>query len=187
MPPPHWSSRLLEFDRLREILHAYCSSELGRQRVADLMPSTDAEWISRQQNLADETRRFLEGGGNFEFHGLSDCRDLLSKSRIAGAALEIGELREALLLADRADEWRAIALNPPASLEGGWPTVGELSERLADFTLLLRFFRGKILPDGTLDDRASPELARLRREVRSRLLCAVTCAISPKVERCRMS
>ena len=29
----------------------------------------------------------------------------------------------------------------------------------------MRYFRNKILPDGTLDDRASPELARIRREI----------------------
>ncbi len=31
--------------------------------------------------------------------------------------------------------------------------------------MLLRHFRNKILPDGTLDDRASPELARIRRDI----------------------
>ena len=164
-PPSHWSERLLEFDRIREILLAYCRSELGRQRVAQLAPSSEAAWISRQQNLADEIRHLLQAGGNFEFHGLTDCRELLKKARIAGAALEIAELREVLTLADRADEWRAIALNPPVQLEGGWAATRELSQQLADFTLLLRFFRGKLLPDGTLDDRASPELARIRREI----------------------
>jgi DNA mismatch repair protein MutS2 len=146
-------------------LLGYCASELGRRRVSALSPSTELQWIARQQELADEVRRFLQAGGNFEFQGVTDSRELLKKARITGAMLEIDELRAALLLADRADEWRAIALNPPASLEGGWPAVRELSEQLADFTLLLRFFRGKILPDGTLDDRASPELARVRREV----------------------
>jgi len=160
-----WSSRLLEFDRLREILLGYSSSDLGRRCIDGIAPSTDVDWISRQQNLAEEIRRFLESGGHFTFHGLADCRELLKKSQIAGADLEITELSEILLLADRADEWRAIALTPPDSLEGGWPAVRQLSERLADFTGLLRFFRGKILPDGTLDDRASPELARVRREV----------------------
>ena len=29
----------------------------------------------------------------------------------------------------------------------------------------MRYFRNKILPDGTLDDKASPELARIRREM----------------------
>jgi DNA mismatch repair protein MutS2 len=165
MSQAHWSERLLEFDRVREILLGYCASELGRGRVSALSPSTELQWIARQQELADEVRRFLQAGGNFEFQGVTDSRELLKKARITGAMLEIDELRAALLLADRADEWRAIALNPPASLEGGWPAVRELSEQLADFTLLLRFFRGKILPDGTLDDRASPELARVRREV----------------------
>src|SRR3954466_69277 len=162
---PYWSESLLEFERLREILLAYCGSELGRQRVVALCPTTDVAWIARQQELADEVQRLLQAGGGFEFRGLTDISELLKKSRIIGATLEIAELREVLVIADRADEWRAMALNPPASLEGNWQGMHALSEHLADFTLLLRFFRGKILPDGTLDDRASPELTRLRREV----------------------
>ncbi len=162
---PTWSLRLLEFDRVREMLLAYCGSDLGRRRVTELGPRDDTDWILHQQLLTDEVRKFLETGGGFDFHGLTDCRELLKKAQIAGAALEILELREVLSIADRADEWRAIALEPPASLEGGWPGIRELSLALADFTLLLRFFHGKILPDGTLDDRASPELARLRREI----------------------
>jgi DNA mismatch repair protein MutS2 len=43
--------------------------------------------------------------------------------------------------------------------------VRELSEGIVDFTPLLRYFRNKVLPDGTLDDRASPELARVRRDI----------------------
>ncbi|HVH88431.1 MAG TPA: endonuclease MutS2 [Terriglobales bacterium] len=161
----YWSERLLEFDCVREILLSYCGSELGRKCVSTLSPVTDIEWITRQQDLTREVRSFLQSGGAFEFNGLCDCHELLHKARIAGAVLEIAELREILLIADRGDEWRAIALNPPASLEEGRPAVRRLSETLADFTFLLRFFRGKILPDGTLDDRASPELARLRREI----------------------
>ena len=79
------------------------------------------------RNLAEEIHRFLQAGGSFEFQGLTESRDLLKKARIAGATLEIAELREALTLADRADEWRAIALNPPAALEAGWPMIRELS------------------------------------------------------------
>jgi DNA mismatch repair protein MutS2 len=160
-----WSLWLLEFDRVREMLLAYCGSDLGRRRVAELGPRDDEDWIFHQQQLTEEIRKFLDAGGAFDFHGLTDCRELLKKAQIGGAALELPELREVLNIADRADEWRAIALEPPASLDGGWPAIRKLSLALADFTLLLRFFHGKILPDGTLDDRASPELARLRREI----------------------
>ena len=70
-----------------------------------------------------------------------------------------------LLLADRAAEWREIALHPPVAIEAKWEAVRELSQNVTDFTPLLRYFRNKILPDGTLDDRASPELARIRRDI----------------------
>ena len=50
-------------------------------------------------------------------------------------------------------------------MQENWQAVTELSQNLADFTPLLRYFRNKILPDGTLDDHASPELARIRRDI----------------------
>ncbi|MGB6248309.1 MAG: Smr/MutS family protein, partial [Terriglobales bacterium] len=50
-------------------------------------------------------------------------------------------------------------------MRSDWAGVIELSAGIQDFTAFLRAFRNKILPDGTLDDRASPELSRIRREI----------------------
>ena len=55
--------------------------------------------------------------------------------------------------------------NPPAAMKFEWKAVAKLSAQIADFTDFLRAFRNKILPDGTLDDKASPELARIRRDI----------------------
>ena len=164
-PLQHASARVLEFDQFRELLSAYVHSPLGKDHVARLQPSGDRLWITRQQQLAAESRRFLYGGGRFEFSGLFDAGSLLAKAKIAGASLETGQLRDVVLLADKAAEWREIALHPPDSVKAEWAGMSELSLQIADFTDLLRFFRNKILPDGTLDDRASPELGRIRREV----------------------
>src|SRR5262249_16808822 len=151
-PLTHSSANLLEFDRLREILSNYCVSALGRERLATLSPVKDHDWITRQQELTQEIRNYLRAGSRFEFSGLLDPRPLLEKSRIAGATLETTELRDIILVADRAAEWREIALHPPAAMQNAWPRVEELSNHIQDFTQLLRFFRNKILPDGTLDD-----------------------------------
>ena len=70
-----------------------------------------------------------------------------------------------VLVVDRAAEWREIALSPPAAMKVEWTAVAELSSGIIDFTEFLRGFRNKIQPDGTLEDRASPELARIRREI----------------------
>jgi DNA mismatch repair protein MutS2 len=164
-PIQHSSERVLEFDQLRQLLAIFTASPLGHARVMQLTPSRDVQWIGRQQQLAEEVRGYLHAGGHFDFHGLLDPTELVNKSRIQGAALEIAEIRDLVLVADRAAEWREIALHPPVALQDKWQGLHELSETLADLTLLLRYFRNKILPDGTLDDRASPELARVRREI----------------------
>ena len=161
----HTSAAVLEFASLRDLLRGYSSSPLGQGRIADLSPSLDPAWIARQQQLTSELREFRRAGGHFEFSGLLEIGKLVEKARISGAALEPAEIRDVLLLVDRAAEWREIALNPPAAMKGEWKAVGELSSGVADFTEFLRSFRNKILPDGTLDDRASPELARIRRDV----------------------
>src|SRR5258707_13639 len=164
-PLKHSSARVLEFDAFRDVLAAYVSSPLGKAGVSLLAPSSDREWIARQQQIAEETRRFLVAGGNFEFSGLFDAQTLLAKAKIAGAVLEINELRDVILVVDKSAEWREMAAHPPDAVRNEWRLMLELSLRIADFTPLLRYFRNKILPDGTLDDRASPELSRIRREV----------------------
>jgi len=168
MPPrpvSQTSARVLEFDSLRDLLRGYASSPLGQGLIARLVPSTDWEWIANQQQLATEIGEFRRVNGRFDFSGLLDVRRLVEKSRIAGAALETTDIRDVVLMVDRAAEWREIALNPPAAMKFEWKAVSQLSAGIADFTDTLRAFRNKILPDGTLDDKASPELSRIRREI----------------------
>src|SRR5579863_3280907 len=95
-PILNFSERVLEFDQLRQLLAAYTSSPLGHQRVEQLTPSGDRQWIERQQQLTGELRGYLRSGGRFDFHGLLDPTDILNKSRIRGAALEIAEIRDVL-------------------------------------------------------------------------------------------
>jgi DNA mismatch repair protein MutS2 len=156
---------VLEFPALRDLLRAYTRSPLGVSRVAALAPSGDRPWFEEQQQLTVEIREFLRVGGGFEFHGLEDHGQLIARAAIAGAALESLELRDIVTTIERATEWRKIAQQPPAAMQQEWTAVARLSARIGDFSDLLRYFKNKILPDGSLDDKASPELARVRREI----------------------
>jgi len=159
------SARVLEFETLREMLRGYASSPLGQERAASLSPSIDRSWIERQQELATEIREFRRGGGRFEFSGLNQIRTLVEKSRIVGAVLETTEIRDVIHVVDRAAEWRQIASHPPATMRSEWSQVRTLSDGISDFADFLCSFRNKIQPDGTLEDKASPELSRIRREM----------------------
>jgi DNA mismatch repair protein MutS2 len=164
-PLIHNSARELEFDAVRELLRGYASSPLGQARIGALAPSVDSEWITEQQELTEEVREFRRVSGRFDFSGLLDISQLVKKSRIAGAVLETTEIRDIVLVIDRAAEWHEIALHPPATMRTDWRRTRLLSESVPDFTEFLKLFRNKIQPDGTLEDRASPELARIRREI----------------------
>ncbi len=155
----------LEWERLREHLAAVTRSELGRARVLVLEPSADAAWIGQQQQRTSELREMLRVAGRFDFRGLLDPADLLDQARIDGAALEPTELLSILAHAERVEAWRVLVIIPPGDLKGHWPAVEALSAPLLEHDLsnLLRALRGKIEPDGSLADDASPELARIRR------------------------
>jgi DNA mismatch repair protein MutS2 len=99
-PVTHTSSRLLEFQALRDLLAGYTSSPLGQSRIAELVPSLDQTWIETQQQLTTEIRDYRRVGGRFEFAGLPLVKTLVEKSRIAGAALETTEIRDVVLIAD---------------------------------------------------------------------------------------
>ncbi len=164
-PLPYTSASVLEFDSLRDLLQGYAASPLGRARIAAVVPSGDLPWIERQHRLTAEAREFLRAGARFDFAGLDDPAPHLERGGVEGVALDTAAIQEVLRLVDRASEWRELCLHPPSALSGLLTELTELSRALADFGGFLRYFQGKILPDGSLDDHASPELARLRRDV----------------------
>jgi DNA mismatch repair protein MutS2 len=159
------SSAALEWPRLRDHIAGRTSSPLGRAWILALEPSADVAWIDQQQQRTAELRAMLARGGSFEFHGLFDPTILLDKARIDGAALESTEIRDLLTVVERVAAWRNV-IDPPANgTRYEWLSIAELSSPLLDHNLapLLRLLRGKIEPDGSLNDDASPELRRIRR------------------------
>jgi len=159
------STAALEWPRLRENIAGRTFSPLGRAWILALEPSADLAWIDQQQQRTAEMRAMLTRGGSFEFRGLFDPTALLDKARIEGAALESTEIRDLLAVVERVAAWRNLIDPPPNGTRYEWPGIAALSEPLLDYDLapLLRLLRGKIEPDGSLNDDASPELSRIRR------------------------
>jgi DNA mismatch repair protein MutS2 len=159
------SAAALEWPRLREYIASRTFSALGRAWILALEPCADLAWIELQQQRTAEMRSMLTRGGSFEFRGLFDPTTLLEKARIEGAALESTEIRDLLAVVERVAAWRNLIDPPPNGTRYEWPGIAALSEPLLDYDLapLLRLLRGKIEPDGSLNDDASPELNRIRR------------------------
>ena len=161
----------LEFDALLALLRGYAGSPLGQAKLLALSPSGDAEVMAARLQKAAEAKEYLRatvGAGAtssamlpVEFSGFTDPADVLAKLAIEGTTLEVREIVELLDLAERALDIRRALL----AARNRFPHLAREAERVGDFHSLLRELQGKILPSGELDDHASPELRRIRREV----------------------
>jgi DNA mismatch repair protein MutS2 len=160
------AAKALQWPELIEHLYGGTQSSLGRAWVAALSPSADSAWIENQQRRNSEMQRLLAAGG-FDFRGIFDVTEMLAKASIEGAALEALELRSLIVHAERVEAWRQTVISPPEAVREQWPGMEDLSESLVahDLSDLLRSLAGKIEPDGSLSDHASPELARIRRSM----------------------
>lgn len=156
-----WSLDLLEYESLRALLRREVHSPLGRERLDALTPHTDR--ASLEESLADveEAIRYVRCGETLvRFTNLPDPTVTLQKLRIEGAILEATEIYALSSLLHRARELRTAILD----VADNYPRLAAHASAISDFSRTLAELSGKILPDGTLTDEASPTLARLRRD-----------------------
>ena len=165
----------LEFDKMLELLRGYCGCPLGEAQVQALVPAVEPavekDVPVARLRLAAEAREYLRliqgteaaaaGILPVRFSGFTDSSEVLAKLAIEGTTLEIPEIVDLLTLADLSTDVRRtlVAARPR------FQHLAREADRIADFHDLLRELRGKILPSGELDDNASPELKKTRREI----------------------
>ena len=164
-PVLHADLATLEWEPLLALVSGYAASAIGREAVLAARPSTDVEWIRLQHGLTGELRLLLEEQVSIALGGLFDPSQLAAKARIPEAALEAAELQSMARLAHDIAAWQSLLREPSARLVGKLSGLSALSAGLtANLRALAESIERKILPDGTLADDASPELARIRRE-----------------------
>src|SRR5213080_1492119 len=152
----------LEFNSLRALLRRGAQTKMGWARIDALGPLDE---IKRLQRVLRETAECIElrqRGGRLSFDGIADPADSISRLRIEGTALDPLAILDLARLCEAAMAARAAILAERETSPALFEIVGALP---ADLKKLLAQVAKKILPGGELDDRASPELGRIRREL----------------------
>lgn len=157
-----FSETVLEFPALVGLLRGYLSGPVARPLANELRPGTDQEQIRAALDLVKDAVGFARESSRPSFSALADPRPILAKLTVQGLSLTAQEILALLELARAGRDVRGLFRETP------FPHLGALTRLLADFTRLLANLDGKILPDGTLDSSASPELGRIRRSIERR-------------------
>ena len=174
--PEHIEEKI-DFTSVRELLKQRCISDLGRERVDALHFSTDYGEVSGWLDETDELLRLLTTDSEeLPVGGFYDIRESLRRVRVVGLYLdeaEVHDLRRSLEAVMR------LAAYIARHEREQYQHLHDLLVDLEDFPLIVRRIDGMLDKFGRMKDNASPELARIRREVVqvqggvSRLLAAI--------------
>ena len=161
---PNNIEQKIDFTVIREELNRRCASPLGRERVEAMQMETEYEKVLRLLSLTDQMRMAHEDPMlTFPRGDIHDLREAISRIRIEGLFLdeaELDDLRHCLSYAVELETFFA-SLD-----ENRYPLLRSLSgDQLSGLSSIVRMIDEILDRYGKLADHASPELARIRREL----------------------
>ena len=153
---------ILEYHELRALIRRGAQTPMGQARVEALRPLTSVAELQKQLVAVAECVSLRKRGGAWTFTELGDPGEKLALLQVEGATLEPMAILGIRSLCDQAMSARASILAERDTSPVLWGFVGNLPVELNGLSARIA---NKILPTGEIDDRASPELARIRHEI----------------------
>src|SRR6476469_5528736 len=153
----------LEYSKLLELVARNAQTSMGEGRFADLRPLTSRTELDRALEAISETISLNEDKQvTWSFSGMQDPSDAVAILKIRNATLEPTRLLEIARVCTQALFARSSLQPEKESAPVIWRIVESIPPSLLP---AIERINKKLLPSGEIDDSASPELARLRREI----------------------
>jgi DNA mismatch repair protein MutS2 len=154
------SLETLEFAELCTILAQYGQTPRGREALQNLPLSTDLRQIQEQLALVQECVQY-QRETSIRIGEIIDPRPVLQRLAIIGTALDTAELLDLQRIINVGTSLRQ-QLREAAEK---FPLLAALGDQLPNLQALVSQMRRLLLPSGEINEDASPELRRLRREI----------------------
>ncbi len=165
---PHNFEQKLGFDRLREQVASKCTIGSAAKKVAEQGFLTQQKRVLQRLRLTEEMRSMLMMESGFPRGGYSDIDGIVNKISILGSFLDLDEiaaLRRSLIAVDEIT--RYIRKRSEDS-SGAYVNLLNRGANLASFVSIIAHIDTIVDKFNQIKDSASPELQRIRREIRER-------------------
>ena len=154
--------RALEWDQVVEFVAGFAVTPLGAQRLVNLEPQTDSQRVGQLVDATTEGVTYLDSNPPFSLQAPGDLDSIVATLAVEGRALE------PLRLFAFADFLDSVALTCATirRISGPFPTLKAVAEQCGNFKNQIAEVRRQIDPSGEVNDSATPELGRLRTQLR---------------------
>jgi DNA mismatch repair protein MutS2 len=157
--------RTLEFDKIKEQLHQYTASSLGKTRVDELTPSSSLGEIIEMQNETDEAAKVLRLKGHTPLAGIHNIRPHIKRAQIGGILSPM----EFVQIASTIHASRKFTLFIEEMLEDEveLPILEFKTNQMAVLTPLEHRIKHVVDENGEILDSASDTLRQIRSSLRA--------------------
>ncbi|MCP3741284.1 endonuclease MutS2 [Rossellomorea sp. BNER] len=157
--------RTLEFDKIKEQLHQYTASSLGKTRVDELTPSSSLGEIIEMQNETDEAAKVLRLKGHTPLAGIHNIRPHIKRAEIGGILSPM----EFVQIASTIHASRKFTLFIEEMLEDEveLPILEFKTNQMAVLTSLEHRIKHVVDENGEILDSASDTLRQIRSSLRA--------------------
>ncbi len=152
----------LEYPKILERLARCTDFSAGAELALALEPTADHREARERLQLTTEARRYLDGHGEFGLGGVSDVRPLADRAQ-HGRVLDPSELLRVCFTLQGARQARRSFSRLDAQLPG----LADVAGRIMELTEVREAIGCVLTERGEIRDDASPELVRIRRELRT--------------------
>lgn len=162
--PENFESKI-GFDKIRELLKGRCLSDLGRELVDEIGFISNFNQVTENLSLVSEFVVILQEMENFPTSYYFDLREALTKIRIEGRFLEIQELYD---LKRSLETISGIVRFLKQTKDEQFPCLKRLLVGVQVYPYVIERIDSILNKYGKIKDNASPELARIRKELISK-------------------
>lgn len=156
------------FNDIKALLAGFCQSELGKERVDQLQMLTEAGVIRQKQQETQELKKILDEVADLPEMAFYDLRPAIQRIRLEGTHIEEEDLSKLKKSLDTLHSWlKIIRVNTEGTDEQVYPALYQLSLGVFTFIAVAAAIDKTLDRYGKIRDEASPELARIRRELRA--------------------
>ena len=155
------SLEILEFPQIISILSGYTSFSASRELALKLRPLAEFSQIDRLLRQSAAARQLLETDPGFSIGGVSDIREAARMASLEGV-LEPRSLVEIQQTLAAMRQTRSYLRDMSEEL----PLLWEIVRDVAELRQVEKEIARSISPGGEVLDRATPELAAIRRQLR---------------------
>jgi DNA mismatch repair protein MutS2 len=159
----HQAFSALEFDELKRLLARYAQTPTGRKQLLALAPGQDLASIERWHQEVEECVAYQRELGRIRISEMEDPTLVLERLAVADTRLAAEEMLQLQSIISIGNALRGQF----REARERFVALAAIIDRMPNLSALYNRLRATLLPSGEINEDASPELKRLRREINS--------------------